>query len=264
MATSRKKTTSRTYRRSSAPNLQSSMSEYMPSYSGKGTSPLLVILVIVLVFFTGYLFFKVKKLEKSGETAGNVVQQVGQQQPAPGTKVNVDPGHLPVLGNKNAPVTVIEFGDFRCPFCEKLFTDVEPNLKKDYIDTGKVKFYFRHYAFLGPASTVAANAAECANEQGKFWGMHDYLFQHQPNESDTSMYTTDNMTSAAGQLGMNTSQFQNCLDGKKYDKNVTDDLNAGQKVGVQGTPSTFVNGVMIDGAQPYSVFKAAIDKELSK
>lgn len=264
MATSRKKTSHRTPRRSSAQNFKSPISEYMPSYSRRGNNSFLVILVIVLAFFTGYLFFRVQNLERAGGTAGNVVQQVGQQQPAPGTKVNVDPGHLPALGDKNAKVTVIEFGDFRCPFCEKLFTDVEPNLKKDYIDTGKVKFYFRHYAFLGPASTVAANAAECANEQGKFWEMHDYLFQHQPNESDTSMYTTDNMTSAAGQLGLNTSQFQNCLASNKFDKNVTEDLNAGQKVGVQGTPSTFVNGVMIDGAQPYSVFKAAIDKELSK
>jgi len=241
------------------------MSEYVQTPSGKSESrPFLLILVIVLAFFTGYLFFKVQKLEKAAVPAGNVVQQVGQQQPAPGTKVNVDPGHLPVLGDKNAKVTMIEFADFRCPFCQKLFTTVAPQLKKDYIDSGKVKFYYRHYAFLGPASTVAANAAECANEQGKFWTMHDYLYQNQPSESDTSMYTTDKMTSAAGQLGMNTSQFQNCLDSKKYDKNVSEDLSAGQKVGVQGTPSTFVNGVMIDGAQPYSVFKTAIDKELSK
>lgn len=184
--------------------------------------------------------------------------------PTPGQKVNVSVGHLPVLGDKNAKVTVIEFADFRCPFCEQWFQQVEPNLIKDYVNTGKVKFAFRHYAFLGPASIVAANASECANEQGKFWDFHDYLYKNQPPETDTSMYTTDNLTQVAGTLGMDTTQFKSCLSANKYQKNVDTDLQEGQKAGVNGTPTVFIDGQSIVGAQPYSNFKTIIDQELSK
>jgi protein-disulfide isomerase len=135
---------------------------------------------------------------------------------------------------------------------------------KDYVDTGKVKFYFRQYAFLGPASTVAANAAECANEQGKFWDMHDYFYDNQPPESDTSMFTTDKLTEVAGQLGMDTNQFTSCLSSNKYDKNVSQDLSEGQKAGVTATPTVFVNGTPTVGAESYDVFKQAIDQELQK
>jgi protein-disulfide isomerase len=184
--------------------------------------------------------------------------------PAPGAKVNVSSGKLPILGNKNAKVNVVEFADFRCPFCEKFFTDAETQLIKDYVNTGKVQFAFRNYAFLGPASTVAANAAECANEQGKFWAMHDYFYKNQPPESDTSMYTVDNLTQIAGNLGVNTDQFKSCLSANKYQKDIDQDFTEGQKAGVSGTPSTFINGQLTVGAQPYANFKTIIDAELAK
>lgn len=237
----------------------------------KDMTPFLVILIIIASFLLGMLITKVQYLEKTttvaAVNAGAQPSQApqGNQQPQPTLgKQNVDNGHFPVKGQESAKVTVIEFADFRCPFCEKVFTDVEPQLQKDYIDTGKVKFYFRQYAFLGPASTVAANAAECANEQNKFWDMHDYLYKNQPSESDTSMYTTDNLTQIAGTLGMNTDQFRTCLDSKKYDKNVTDDFTAGQKAGVSATPTFYIDGNQLVGAQPYSAFQTLIDQELKK
>lgn len=186
------------------------------------------------------------------------------QAAAPGQKVNVDVGHLPAKGNPNAKVKIIAFEDFRCPFCEKFFTNTEPQIIKDYVDTGKAVLYYRQYQFLGPASVLAGNAAECSNEQGKFWDMHEYLYKNQPSESDTSMYTVDNLTKIAGQLGMNTNNFKSCLSSNKYDKNVQNDLAAGQAAGVTGTPTVFVNGIPIVGAQPYAAFKAAIDQQLSK
>ena len=188
----------------------------------------------------------------------------GQQTLQPGAKVNVDVGHLPAKGNPNAKVKVVEFGDFRCPFCDRFFKDTEPQLLKEYIDTGKIAFYFRQYQFLGVASVVAGNAAECANEQGRFWTFHDYLYQNQPSESDTSMYTVDNMTKVAGQLGLDSSQFKSCLASQKYGQKVQDDLVAGQQSGVNGTPTTFVNRKSLVGAQPYATFKALIDEELKK
>lgn len=211
-----------------------------------------------------------------GGTTATVPQQVAQQPsapaavpaqvapPAPGAKVDVSVGHLPVLGKDSAKVTIVEFADFRCPFCEKLFTDVEIQLIKDYVDTGKAKFAFRHYQFLGPASVTAGNAAECANEQGKFWEYHDWLYKNQPSESDTSMYTTEKLTAAATSLGMNGDKFSSCLSSTKYAKNLSDDLADGQKAGVNGTPATFINGQLVSGAAPYSNFKSLIDAELAK
>src|SRR5258708_1364396 len=188
-------------------------------------------LLVAAAFLIGTMYTKISYLEKGGTTAPAPVAGAPTT-PAPGQKVNVSVGHLPVLGNKDAKVTVVEFADFRCPFCERWFTDVEGNLKKDYVDTGKVKFAFRHFAFLGPASTVAANAAECANEQNKFWDFNDYLYKNQPPESDTSMYTVDNMTQVAGTMGMNTDQFRNCLSTNKYQSKIDQDYQEGQKAGV--------------------------------
>ena len=242
-------------------------SPQLPDLSGNAGYILLGLLVVA-AFLIGTLITKVSYLEKgtttSAPTTGNANPPTAPQTPAPGAKVNVSAGHLPVLGDKNAKVTVVEFADLRCPFCQRLFNDVEPSLTKDYINTGKVKFAFRHYAFLGPASTVAANAVECANEQGKFWDLHNYLYKNQPPESDTSMYTVDNLSQVAGNLGMNQDQFKSCLSANKYQKNIDADFADGQKAGVSGTPATFVNGQIVVGAQPYASFKTIIDQELSK
>lgn len=219
----------------------------------------------------GMLTNKVLYLEKQIKDGGNTNSAAATAQaalpsiqPTPAGPVNVAIGNYPIRGNANAKVTVIEFADFRCPFCEKWFTDTETNLLKDYVDTGKVKFAFRNYAFLGAASTLAANASECANEQNKFWDFHDYMYKNQPSESDTSIFTIDNLSQIAGTLGMDQTQFNSCLSTKKYDKNVSKDLSDGQTAGVQGTPTTFVNGIAIVGAVPYAQLKQEIDKALSK
>jgi len=178
--------------------------------------------------------------------------------------VNVSAGHFPVKGNTKAKVTIIEFADFRCPFCEQFFTNTMPQIIKDYVDTGKAKFAFRNFAFLGAASTVAADASECANDQGKFWDFYNYLYKNQPAETDTTMYNTDALTQAAVTLGMNDGQFRSCLDNKTGDAKAAKDMADGQAAGVSGTPTIFVNGIPVVGAQPYSAFKTIIDQELAK
>lgn len=232
-----------------------------------GYTPILMALLLIASFFLGMLVDKVQYLSAANQGQGYApsAQQAGAQQPqAPAQKQNVSLGHFPALGKSDAKVTIVEFADLRCPFCERFFTDTEPQLMKNYVDTGKAKFVFRQYAFLGPASTVAANAAECANEQGKFWDMHDYLYKNQPDESDTSMYTTDKLTQIAGTLGMNTDQFNSCLSANKYSDKVNADFSDGQKAGVTGTPTIFINGTPVVGAQPYSAFQQLIDSELAK
>jgi len=231
-------------------------------------TPILMALLLVASFLLGALTTKISYLEKNGnnQQAAPTAQAPaqGNQPPAPGAKVNVSAGKFPLKGNKDAKVTIIAFEDFRCPFCERFFKDTLPQIQKDYIDTGKAKFAFRNYQFLGAASVVAGNAAECANEQGKFWEFHDYLYNNQPSESDTSMYTVDNLTKIAGQLSIDTNKFNSCLSANKYDKNVSGDLADGQKAGVTGTPTVFINGISVVGAQPYSAFKTIIDQELAK
>lgn len=232
---------------------------------------ILYTLLLIATFLVGYLLATVQLLknpsqkiaEAPGAPSAGGTAQAGQGQPDPNKVYEVSTGHFPIKGDNNAKVTIVEFADFRCPFCEKFFTDTEPQIMKDYVDTGKVKFAFRNYQFLGPASVVAGNSAECANEQGKFWDMYEYLYKNQPPESDTSMYTADKLTEVAGTLGMDTGKFKSCMDSSKYQKNIDEDMSDGQKVSVSATPTFFVNGKQILGAQPYANFKTLIDAALA-
>lgn len=224
----------------------------------------LYILLLVSTFLLGYLLARVQLLEKGAVAGTETAVPTGAQPQGPAAKVDVKEGHLPALGKKDAKVTIVEFADFRCPFCERFFTETEPQIIKDYVDTGKAKLVFRHFAFLGQASVVAANAAECANEQNKFWDFYNYLYGNQPPESDTSMYNTDSMTQAAGTIGLDTDSFRTCLDSNKYNDKVDKDLSEAKTAGVNATPTFFVNGRSIIGAQPYSNFKTLIEEELKK
>ena len=237
----------------------------------KSSNQVLVVLLVVAAFLIGVLLTKVQYLEKGQTTGANnqaaapAAQDNNQAAaPTPGAKVDVALGHFPLKGNANAKVTIVEFADFRCPFCEQYFTNTESQIMKDYVDTGKVKYAFRNFAFLGAASVTAADASECANDQGKFWEYHEYLYKNQPSESDTSMYNTDTLTQAAVSLGMDGNAFRACLDGKTDEAKANADMADGQKAGVSGTPSFFINGIPLVGAEPYSAFKTIIDQELAK
>jgi protein-disulfide isomerase len=189
---------------------------------------------------------------------------------SPPASVDVSLGHFPIKGDANAKVAIIEFGDMRCPFCKQFFDTTETQILSNYVDSGKAKFSFRQFAFLGPASTTAGNAVECANEQNKFWDYYTYLYKSQPDESDTSLFTTDKLTAIATGMGMNGPQFSQCLDTTKFAKNLTTDQAEGQAAGVTGTPSfvigkldptgtKIIGGTVLVGAQPYTAFQSAID-----
>ncbi len=269
MAITSRKATSRNVRKnltSSLPKIQIPNAKNLPLTPTSMFMAALVILLVVAAFLIGILFTKVQYLQ-NGQTINvdaGATQDTGSagSQPTTGQKVDVGVGHFPALGDKNAKIKIIEFADLRCPFCEQFFKDSEPQIIKDYVDTGKAVFYFRHFAFLGEPSTLAANATECANEQNKFWEMHDYLYKNQPPESDISMYTVDNMTTVAGNLGMNAANFRSCLSTNKYQKDVDKDMSEGQTAGVSGTPTMFINGIPIVGAVPYDQIKSQIEAAL--
>lgn len=182
---------------------------------------------------------------------------------APAQPVDVGPGDTPLLGDPDAPVLVVEWSDYQCPFCKRMFDDVEQQLKKQYIDTGKVLFSYRDFAFLGKESQDAANATRCANAQGKFWEFHDLLFESQSGEN-RGAFSKENLKSLGAQMGLKASQFNTCIDSDTFADAVEADNAAGRAVGVSGTPTTFVNGRVINGAQPFSAFQKIIDEELAK
>lgn len=226
--------------------------------------------VFIVGFLIGSMWTENKLLKAGAPTAAAQpagAAAPGAAAPAP-TTATVSFGKLPFKGDKNAQIGIVEFADFRCPFCKQFFTTAEAQLMKDYVNTGKAKFAFRHYEFLGPASVTAGNAAECANEQGKFWEYYDYLYANQPSESDTSMFTSEKLTSIATGLGINGPQFKSCLDSTKYTSNLTTDMTEGSAAGISGTPSFVigkingdgkVEGQLLVGAQDYTAFKAVLD-----
>jgi protein-disulfide isomerase len=163
----------------------------------------------------------------------------------------------PSIGDADAPVTIVEFSDFECPFCGAFFSDTYAQLKKDYIDTGKVRLVFRDYPLsFHPMAKPAAVAASCANEQGKFWAYHDTIFQNQSTLSDA------NLKVWAGQVGLDVAAFTACVGSGTREAEIDADIAAGTSFGVSGTPSFFINGKLVVGAQPFSAFKTAIDAEL--
>jgi predicted secreted protein with PEFG-CTERM motif len=170
----------------------------------------------------------------------------------------------PVRGSSNAPVTIVEFGDYQCPKCDVWFKNEEPTIKTNYIDTNKAKLYFVDFPFLGPDSTAAAQAAYCAGDQGKYWEYHDYLYTNQQGVQ-SGWASSSNLKSIAATLGLDTSKFNSCLDSAKYADRVSHNKDIGTSKGVQGTPAFFIvgsTGTMqeIMGPQPASAFSTVIDQ----
>jgi protein-disulfide isomerase/plastocyanin len=162
-----------------------------------------------------------------------------------------------VKGDANAPVTIIEFSDFECPFCGKYVSETYPQIVKDYIETGKVKYVFRDFPLdFHPSAQKAAEAAECAGEQGKYWEMHDVLFENQ------DALEVETLKMYAVSLGLDTAEFNSCLDSGAMAEEVKKDLADGQAYGVSGTPGFFINGKLISGAQPFEAFKQEIEAAL--
>ena len=167
-----------------------------------------------------------------------------------------------LLGDPNAPITFIEFGDYQCPFCTRFFNEVESTLRDKYVKTGKMKFVYRDFPFLGDESRWAALASECADEQGKFWEYHDLLFVRHRGENQGT-FTKDNLKRWAGELGLNQGQFDACLDSEKYAEEIKKDLEDARAAGVEGTPTAFINGEIVRGALPLSDFERIVEAKLA-
>lgn len=233
----------------------------------------LAALLIIMVF----VFLNRPDATGSTITGSAVNNQQAQQLPAQTGKAEVSIGDAPVIGNKNAKVTVIEFTDFSCPYCAAASGDNEQyvaymkqrssswepivtNLIKDYVETGKARFAVK-YSMGHSGGKPAQLVAWCLNDQNSdlYWKFYPKAFAQLTDVEDLAK-----MKEIAKGIGADMAKLQTCLDSKKYDSRFDKEQAEGRAAGVQGTPAFFVNGQLLSGAQPYSVVKQLIDKELAK
>jgi protein-disulfide isomerase len=248
----------------------------------KSTFSVLVISVIVAsliaVFFAGsYVGLKSDEITKSelNEVIAKLESKIVKNQQAV-EQPNVQPISVsidddPVRGDQNAPITIVEFSDFQCPFCARFHIQTLPLIVEQYVETGKVKFVYRDFPIQSshPNAMPAAAASECAHEQDKYWEYHDMLFENQGvwnNEEITSAITI--FKEFATELELNQEQFNTCLDSGKYVEEINNDLKDGRNYGITGTPGFFIGNeeigfVKLTGAQPFEAFKSIIDSQLN-
>ena len=169
----------------------------------------------------------------------------------------------PLLGDANAKITIVEFGDYQCTYCHLFHENTKDALLQQYVSTGKANFVFRDFPLNGPDSVLAAEAAYCAGDQDKYWQYHDELYKNWGGEK-TGWVNQKSLDKFATTVGLDLDKFDKCVSGKKYEQKVTDNYNFGQKIGIDGTPSFVIFGgkdiTKIVGAQPISVFEQVLAK----
>ncbi len=185
--------------------------------------------------------------------------------PQPSGPVNVPIEGAYSIGDPDAPVVMVEYTDFQCPFCSRHFQQTFPQIKANFIDTGLVRYVFKDFPLtsIHPQAVGAAVAARCAGDQGAYAAMHDALFTAQSQWSNQSN-TAELFAGYASQLGLDTAVFTECLNSNQYESAIQADLQEGSSFGVRGTPAFFINGNFVSGAQPYSVFEQAINSLLNQ
>jgi len=174
----------------------------------------------------------------------------------------------PVLGNPNAPITLVEFGDYQCHYCNVFFQSIEGDIIKNYVETGKVKIIFKDYNIIGPDSINASHGAHCATEQGLFWEYHDILYSNWTGENN-GWASTSNLTIFAQEINADMDMWTECMNKKTYSKTIMESNNDAKTLELTGTPAFFVinsNGEVskLFGAQPFEVFQRVFDEQLQK
>ena len=236
-----------------------------------------IVAVGIAVFFAGAYTSNLNSDQISEEDLGDAIaklelkmlqNQLPTEQPKLPMKISAD--NDPVIGDPNAPITIIEFSDFQCPFCARFDSQTLPSILEEYIEQGKVKLVFRDFPIqsIHPNAVAAHVASECANEQGKFKNMHDMLFD---NQNEWNKQETVNALSLfsqyATEIQLEQETFDSCLTSGKYLQEIQKDIEDGRDYGVSGTPGFFIGNdeigyVELKGAQPFESFKKVIDAQL--
>ncbi len=174
----------------------------------------------------------------------------------------------PILGSKDAPITLVEFGDYQCFYCNRYFHTTKPDIMKNYVETGKVKVIFKDFTIIGQDSINAAHAVHCAQEEGKFWEYHDVLYNNWSGENN-GWAAPEHLLEFAIQIGLDKESFNTCMSEARYKSIVQESYNDAQTLGLTGTPGFFIIGpddsvTKISGAQPYEVFEEIFESKLEK
>jgi protein-disulfide isomerase len=174
----------------------------------------------------------------------------------------------PILGNPDAPVTLVEFGDYQCHFCNVFFHSTEDDILKNYIETGKVRMIFKDYNIIGPDSISASHGAHCADDQGLFWEYHDILYSNWTGENN-GWASSENLVKFAQEIDLDMDKWSECMKNKPYSQLILASNEDAKNLGITGTPAFFVIGpdgktTRIFGAQPYEVFENIFEIELKK
>ncbi len=237
----------------------------------------LVAVVAIAAFFAGSYFSNLdsdavtqSELDEAISRLESKIQSAQQAPSLPPQPVRISQDNDPIRGDPNAPITIIEFSDFQCPFCARFHVETLPSLLEEYIDAGKVNLVYRDFPIqsIHPNALPAAVAAECANEQGKYWEYHDTLFEKQNGWSRLdSNAVISTFSQYATDVGLEQQQFDSCLGSGKYLQEVQGDLSDGRDYDITGTPGFFIGNdeigfVKINGAQPFESFQKVIDAQL--
>jgi protein-disulfide isomerase len=237
----------------------------------------IIIITGVAAFFAGSFVSNLSSEQISQKELDNAIaelelkileKQLPTKQPSIPLEISAD--NDPIIGNPDAPITIIEFSDFQCPFCARFHIQTLPTIMEEYIEKGSVKLVFRDFPIqsIHPNAVPASVAAECANEQGKFKQMHDILFEKQNEWSNLeTVYAIELFNQYSEQINLEQEQFSSCLSTAKYVKEIQNDLDDGRTYGVTGTPGFFIGNqqigfVELKGAQPFESFKNVIDRQL--
>ena len=237
----------------------------------------MIILVGVAAFFAGSYTSNLNSNQISTEDLDEAMaklelkllqNKLPTKQAAEPVKISID--NDPIIGNPDAPITIVEFSDFQCPFCARFHTQTLPSILDEYIEQGKVKLVFRDFPIqsIHPNALSASVAAECANDQNKFRGMHDALFENQNNWNKLETVDALSMFSQyASGMQLDEELFDSCIISGKHISEIKKDLDEGRDYGVSGTPGFFVGNdqigfVELKGAQPFESFKKIIDAQL--
>lgn len=215
---------------------------------------LLIVIGAVLIIIALLIY---PTLQQSLAPSGNIVQITPK--PRPNANFNT-------MGDPNAPVKIIEFSDFQCPYCKRFSDQTEPLIVENYVATGKVFFEYIPYGPggypIGQESSDAAMASFCAAEQGKFWEYHDMLFANHTGEN-VGDYTLKRLEAFAQALGLNLDQYNQCMKEKRFQDKIEEGIALGRENNVGGTPSFLINGKLVEGAVPYQTFQQEIEAALA-
>ena len=223
---------------------------------GAGISAIVLILV----------FFALENIESEKELTVETIPTTQEAGPPKVTMNTFLENSSPILGDPNAPITLVEFGDYQCHFCNVFFHNTEEDIVENYIETGKVKMIFKDFTIIGPDSINAAHGAHCANDQGLFWEYHDILYDNWTGENN-GWASSENLLKFAQQTGLDVEQWSQCMINSEHSEIITASNQDAKTLGLTGTPSFFVidsenNVTKLFGAQPYEQFKRIFDSTL--